>query len=140
MKQKVQQAFFQTAGLFKEVLPILVGILLVVGLMHQLLHQHYHRWFTGHYLLDPLIGATAGAISFGLPITSYITGGELLQSGVSLLAVTAFLLTWTTVGLVMIPLEAASLGKRFAILRNLLNFVFALFVAAATALTLHLLP
>ena len=63
-----------------------------------------------------------------------------MHSGVSLVAVTAFIMSWTTVGLVMIPIEAASLGRRFAIVRNLLNFVFALLVAIATVTTLEFLP
>ncbi len=136
----MKKAFLQTVNLFKTVLPMLVGVLLLVSLLHQFFQSHYKEWFTGNYLLDPLIGAVAGSISFGIPITSYIAGGDLLRAGVSLLAVTAFILTWTTVGLVMIPLEASSLGKRFAVTRNVLNFFFALLVAMATVFTLELLP
>ncbi|MBU0486162.1 MAG: permease [Proteobacteria bacterium] len=135
----MKKAFLQTINLFKTLLPMLCGVLLLVSLMHQLFQNQYRNWFTGNYLLDPLIGAVAGSISFGIPITSYITGGELLQAGVSLLAVTAFIMTWTTVGLVMIPLEATALGRRFAVIRNLLNFIFGLLVAIATVYTLELL-
>ena len=136
----MKKAFLQTVALFKTVLPMLVGILLLISLLHQYFQSHYKEWFTGNYLLDPLIGAFAGSISFGIPITSYIAGGDLLRAGVSLLAVTAFIMTWTTVGLVMIPLEASVLGKRFAVTRNVLNFFFALLVAMATVFTLDLLP
>lgn len=111
---------------------MLSGVLLLVSLMHQLFQNQYQNWFTGNYFFDPLIGAVAGSISFGMPITSYITGGELLKAGVSLLAVTAFIMTQTTVGLIMIPLEASSLGRRFTVTRNLLNFIFALFNPAVT--------
>lgn len=135
----MKQAFLQTINLFKTLLPMLSGVLLLVSLMHQLFQNQYQNWFTGNYFLDPLIGALAGSISFGIPITSYVTGGELLHAGVSLLAVTAFIMTWTTVGLVMIPLEASSLGRRFAVVRNLLNFIFALLVATATVYTIELL-
>jgi len=136
----MKQSFLQTITVFKTVFPMLFGVLLWVSLLHQFFQHHYREWFTGNYLLDPLIGAVAGSISFGIPITSYVAGGELLHAGVSLLAVTAFIMTWTTVGLVMIPLEASVLGKRFAIARNLLNFVFALLVAMATVFTLGMLP
>ncbi|MBW6519522.1 MAG: hypothetical protein K0A99_00700 [Desulfoarculaceae bacterium] len=135
----MKQAFLQTINLFKSMLPMLVGVLLLVSLMHQLFKNQYQHWFTGNYFLDPFIGALAGSISFGIPITSYVAGGELLHAGISLLAVTAFIMTWTTVGLVMIPLEAASLGRRFAVVRNLLNFVFALLVAMATVYTVVIL-
>ena len=137
---RTQKAFRQTAGLFRTVIPMLCGILLLISLLHQYLSGHYRQWFTGNYILDPLIGAVAGSISFGIPITSYVAGGELLSAGVSLLAVTAFIMAWTTVGLVMVPLEASELGLRFTIIRNALNFVFALLVAMATVFILGILP
>ncbi len=138
--EKTKTAFLQTVDVFKTVLPMLIGVLLLISLLHQLLHDNYRQWFSGNYLFDPLIGALAGSISFGMPITSYVAGGELLQAGVSILAVTAFIMAWTTVGLVMIPIEASALGLRFAVIRNLINFVFALLVAMATAFTLEFLP
>lgn len=119
---------------------MLGGILLLLSLLQQLFQHHYQDWFTGNYLLDPLIGAVAGSIAFGIPITSYVAGGELLHGGVSLVAVTAFIMTWTTVGLIMIPLEASFLGKRFAVIRNLLNFIFSILVAVATVCTLEIIP
>jgi uncharacterized membrane protein YraQ (UPF0718 family) len=134
----MKEAFLKTLSLFKNVLPMLCGILLLMSLLQQFFQHQYRAWFTGNYFLDPLIGASAGAISFGIPITSYIAGGELLRSGVSLIAVTAFIMTWTTVGLIMIPLETQFLGKRFAVARNLINFVFAILVAIATVYTVEM--
>ncbi len=128
----------KTINLFKTVLPILFGMLLLINLLNPLLATHYADWFNGHYLHDTLIGALAGSISFGIPITSYIVGGELVGKGVSLLAVTAFIMAWTTVGVAMLPLEAAFLGKKFALIRNLLNFLFAIILAALTVFTLGL--
>lgn len=134
----MKEAFFKTLSLFKNILPMLFGILLLMSLLQQFFQHQYQAWFTGNYFLDPLIGASAGAISFGIPITSYIAGGELLHNGVSLIAVTAFIMTWTTVGLIMIPLETQFLGKRFAVARNLINFVFAILVAIATVYTVEM--
>ena len=47
-------------------------------------------------------------------------------------------MTWTTVGLFMIPLESAFMGRdrHFAVVRNVLNFVFAILVAVATVYTM----
>jgi uncharacterized membrane protein YraQ (UPF0718 family) len=125
---------------FKTALPILLGVLLLINLLDPLLRSRYRQWFTGDYLTDTLIGALAGSISFGIPITSYIAGGELLAKGVSLLAVTAFIMTWTTVGLVMLPLEASFLGRKFALVRNALNFFFAILIAVLADLLLRYLP
>ena len=135
----MKKAFFKTAQVFKTVVPMLTGVLLLVSLLHQFFKNNYQYWFSGNLILDPLIGAIAGSISFGMPVTSYVAGGELLHAGVSLLAVTAFILSWTTVGLIMIPLEASTLGIRFAVVRNILNFIFSLLVAISTVSTLKFL-
>jgi hypothetical protein len=136
----MKTAILKTLTMFRYVLPILVGVLLLINLLNPLFQGYYSTWFTGNYLVDPLIGALAGSLSFGMPITSYIAGGELLHAGVSLLAITAFLMTWTTVGMAMLPLEYSTLGLRFALARNLSNFFLALAVAVCTDLTLGLLP
>lgn len=60
--------------------------------------------------------------------------GEVLKQGVSLFAVTVFLVVWVTVGLVQLFAEAGILGKRFAITRNLLSLLLSVFVAVIVAL------
>jgi uncharacterized membrane protein YraQ (UPF0718 family) len=87
--------------------------------------------------LDALIGASVGSISTGHPVTSYIFGGELLNKGVSLVAVTAFLVSWVTVGSIQLPAEALMLGWRFALLRNLICFAFSILIAVLTAITIE---
>ncbi len=134
----MQEALVKTWKNIRMAIPMTVGILMIISILNPILKNYYARIFTGNYFIDPFIGALAGSITFGIPITSYITGGELLKSGVSLLAVTAFVYAWTTVGVVMLPLEMSFLGKRFAIVRNSLNFVFSILVAILTMLTLNL--
>ena len=74
-----------------------------------------------------------------MALTSYVVGGEFLQRGVSLLAVTAFIMTWTTVGIAMLPLEAKMLGTKFAIWRNVFNFIFAIIISILTVLILRMI-
>ena len=92
--------------------------------------------FTGQWLLDTLIGSFIGSISAGNPVTSYIIGGELLNEGVSLFAVTSFIVAWVTVGVIQFPLESATLGRRFALYRNLFSFILSMLVAIASVATL----
>ncbi len=128
----MRQAFIKTINNFKVALPMIGGIFLLVNLINLGFAGQYSRIFTNHWLVDPLLGAGAGSISFGMPLTSYVVGGELLKQGVSLIAITAFILAWTTVGVFMLPLEAKFLGKRFAITRNIINFIFAIIIAVLT--------
>jgi hypothetical protein len=123
----------------KSSLPIMLGVLLLVGLVNQLFSNYYTEIFNGSLFLDPLKGALAGSISFGIPITSFIVGGELLEQGVSLIAITAFILAWSTVGIAMLPLEISTLGKKFSIIRNSICFVFSVIIAILTVWTLSLI-
>ena len=90
--------------------------------------ESYKKIFSGNVLLDPIVGAVFGSVSVGNPIVSYIIGEGLLQSGVSLIAVTAFIISWVTVGIIQLPAEAFYFGKRFAIARNLSSFVGAIVI------------
>ena len=132
----MKQAFRKTIETMKISLPIIVGVLLLVSLMNSLFVGQYAKIFTGNYFLDPFLGAVLGSVSFGIPITSYVAGGELLKEGVSLLAVTAFILAWTTVGVAMLPIEIRAFGKKFALLRNSLNFIASIVIAILTIVTL----
>ncbi len=134
----LKKSFFKTIQAFKTSLPIMIGILLLVNLINLFAKSYYTKLFTGNLILDPLIGALSGSFSFGIPITSYIIGGELLKEGISLIAVTAFIMSWSTVGIAMLPLEAKFLGKRFALIRNILNFIFAIIISVLIVLTLKL--
>ncbi len=133
---QIKQSIKKTIQVFKTALPIMVGMLLLINLLNVFLKDYYSTVFTGNVLLDPFIGSLLGSVSFGIPVTSYIVGGELLLEGVSLLAVTAFIMAWTTVGLAMLPLEASFLGKRFALTRNIVNFIFSLIIAVLVIYTL----
>jgi len=120
-------------------LPILGGVVLLAGLFNSFVSkQLVASLFSGNAVLDTFWGACAGSVFTGNPINSYVIGGELLKHGVSLFAVTAFILTWVTVGLVQLPAEIAALGRRFAILRNVVCFVLAFPIALATVFILTL--
>lgn len=135
----LKESAYKSVQMFKTSLPIMIGMLLIINLINIYAKDYYSQLFTGNLVLDPLIGAIAGSISFGIPIISYIVGGELLRDGVSLIAVSAFIMSWSTVGLAMLPLEAKFLGKRFAIIRNIINFAFAIIISILTIFTLTLL-
>ncbi len=132
----MKKAFLQAVNSFRQSLPMMIGLLMLINFLEPFFRKYYSRIFSGNYFIDPLIGAAAGSISFGIPVTSYVVGGELLNQGVSLVAVAAFILAWTTVGVAMLPLESSFLGKKFAVTRNVVNFIFSLVIAVLTVVTL----
>ena len=117
--------------------PMILGTILLVSLISVLIPKSFYTSvFSKNIFLDSIIGSLIGSISTGSPITSYIFGGEMLKQGVGLLAVTAFLVAWVTVGLIQLPAESAILGKKFALLRNITAFILTIIVAIITVLIL----
>ena len=125
---------------FQQIAPIIIGVVMVIAfLIVAVPKSFYTAIFTGNNILDPLVGGIIGSISAGNPMVSYIVGGELLDKGVSLLAVTAFILTWVTVRIVQLPAESLILGKKFAFIRNGVSFFTAIIIAALLVFTISLI-
>ena len=139
-KQKTKEAAKKTLNSFKKSLPVLLGMILLISLAQALIPKEFYlKIFSGSPLIDPLVGAVFGSVAAGNPVTSYVISGELLKQGVSLIAVTAFILSWVTVGIVQFPAESLLLGKKFAITRNLISFVSAIIIAILVVLTCKLI-
>lgn len=139
MCHKLKQSGKKTLKSFVNILPIVFGMLLLTSLVVSAFPEQISTNIFGkNSLLDALLGATFGGVAAGHPLVSYVLGGELLNSGASLFAVTALIVSWVTVGVVQLPAEALMLGKRFAIYRNLLCFLFAIAIALLTVYTLQL--
>ncbi len=138
---KPQQPSFPKAlaNAFKmlyTIAPMLLGVIGLVGLFQTYITpEMLHAFFTGSPLYDTVIGTLTGGVSVGQPFLSYIIGGELLKEGISLYAVTAFIISFVTLGLVQLPLEYTLFGIRFTLVRNLLALVFAMLIAWATVAT-----
>ena len=119
--------------------PVLLGTMLLISLLNALIPKSfYQQIFSGNIFLDPVIGSLIGGIAAGNPIISYLIGGELTRAGISLLAVTAFIVSWVTIGTVQLPAESMILGKKFAIWRNALSFVFSIITSVLTVTILIL--
>ena len=119
-----------------NLLPLFVGVILLVGLFNAFISKELlSSIFSGNTILDILCGAGFGSILAGNPINSYVIGGELIEHGVSLFAVTAFIIAWVTVGLVQLPAEMAALGKKLALTRNVVSFVLSMAISIFTVVT-----
>lgn len=126
-------------GLWKA-FPMILGTILLISLLSTIIPKSFYTmFFNKSPFLDSLIGGIIGSISAGSPIISYIFGGEMLNQGVSILAVTSFLVAWVTVGFIQLPAESTILGKKFALFRNLTAFLMSIIVAILTVLTLEFL-
>ena len=130
----------QTLSMVASLVPLIVGIALLTGLLLEFLPVgSIAEWLGRSELMDALTGALAGSLAIGNPVASYVLGGELVERGISLMAVTAFLVSWVTVGSIQLPAEMLMLGKRFAVYRNLICFGLALLAAPLIVATARLL-
>ncbi|MGB5965736.1 MAG: permease [Sulfurimonadaceae bacterium] len=122
------------------IFPMLLSVVGLVGLFQTFVTpEMLQSLFSGSPLHDTLVGTFGGGVSVGQPFLSYIIGGELLKEGISLYAVTAFILSFVTLGLVQLPLEYSLFGMRFTLIRNLLSLIFALLISWATVATVGLI-
>jgi len=139
VKNRFSASLRKTIRNFINVLPIIVGMILVTSLVVTVFPEQISSGLFGNgEFLDTVLGASIGGIAAGHPLASYLLGGELLHGGVSLVAVTALVISWVTVGIVQLPAEALMLGMRFAVYRNIISFFVAIIIAFITVYTLVL--
>jgi uncharacterized membrane protein YraQ (UPF0718 family) len=137
-KKNFRDAVKKAGNMLWRSFPLVFGTVLLISLITILIpNGFYIKVFTGNIWFDSFLGSLVGSISAGNPIISYILGGEFLKEGISLIAVTAFLVSWVTVGIIQLPAESYLLGKRFALIRNLLSFISAIIVAILTVIILE---
>jgi len=135
-----KKSFISSVKPLYKALPIIVGVILLISLVSTLIPKSvYSSVFRGNIFVDSIVAAILGSVFMGNPATSYIIGGEFLNLGISLVAVTSFLIAWVTVGVVQLPAEMLMLGKKFAIVRNLLSFLFSTLSAITIVLLLGIL-
>ena len=126
-------------GNFLKILPMIIGIVNLIGILKVFITSDIlSSFFTKNPYLDTLIGLFSGAIAVGQAVISYILGGELLNNGVSLYGVTAFILSWVTLGIVQLPLEMSVLGIKFTLFRNILASIFTFIISVFTVWTLRI--
>ena len=139
-KKNLTSSFLKAIKGFSKGLPIMLGVILCMGLFRVYISkQLLKNVFAGRVIQDTFLGSIIGSITAGNPINSYIIGKQLLDNGVSLFAVTAFIICWVSVGIIQLPYEISVMGKNFALSRNLVSFFLSFFVSIATVFVLQVL-
>ncbi len=133
MEKSLKKSMKKSAKIFLGMMPFLIGTVILLGLFMTIApNSLYESLFGRNFVLDAFTGGALGSIMAGNPLTSYVIGGELLKKGVGLAAVTAFVISWVTVGVAQMPIEAKAFGKKFTFWRNFVSFIFAVLIGIAT--------
>ena len=129
------QAFRKAARQFLNIVPVLIGVILLVGFFRGFVSRDLLLTvFSGNVIQDTLWGACIGSVLSGNPVNSYVVGETMLKMGVSLFGATALMLTWVNVGLLQLPAEISALGARFAITRTIVAFLMAVAISTMTVM------
>lgn len=126
-RQKTRQALKKAWKSFENILPQFLSILVLIGIMLAVLDRE-----TITRLLGAESGAAGMAVAALIGSVTLIPGfiafplaASLLSSGAGYGQTAMFLTTLMMVGLVTLPLETTFFGRRLAVMRNALAFVYA---------------
>ncbi len=130
-REKTKKAFIKAWKAFENILPQLIGIMILVGVVLALLDPATIGSIIGAQSgwIGVLLGTAIGAITLMPGFVAFPTAALLLVSGAGYMQIGAFVSSLMMVGTVTLPVEFKYFGKKAALLRNAFALVFALVVA-----------
>jgi len=124
--QNIKKNFIQTLLWFKELIPMLLGIIIIVAMFKEAWIFKFMSKYLNDNFFSVILADIFGSISAWNTINSYIIANSFWKLDNYILIITTFLIAWTTVWIIQIPAEMYFFGKKFAITRNIISFVFAI--------------
>ena len=135
-RDKTFRAIKIAATRFLNILPAFLMMLILVSIVLSLLPDEVIISYLGsdNRLSGTVFASLFGSITLMPGFIAFPLCGILLGKGVPYMVLSAFTTTLMMVGVLTYPVEKAYFGARVTIIRNLLSFLTALVVAAATGL------
>ena len=126
-KQKTKQALKKAWKSFENILPQFLAILLLIGFILAMLDKETISMLLGKEsgVTGMATAAIVGSITLIPGFIAFPLAASLLSAGAGYGQIAMFVTTLMMVGVVTLPLEITYFGKRIAIKRNLLAFVYA---------------
>lgn len=117
---------------FENILPQFLSVILIIGVMLAVLTPEQISVFIGSESgwRGVIAAAFIGAVTLIPGFVAFPLAAALLRSGAGYMQIAAFVSTLMMVGIITLPVEISYFGKKTAVLRNALAFVFSLAVAA----------
>ena len=130
-KQKTKQALLKAWNSFKNILPMLLGVILLVGLMLSLLDTRTISKIIGDRsgIMGVLLASAVGSVTLIPGFIAFPTAALLLQGGAGYIQIAAFVQTLMMVGIVTMPMEIRYFTTKVAVLRNVISFTLSIGVA-----------
>ncbi|PLY03258.1 MAG: permease [Desulfuromonas sp.] len=129
-REKTRSSLLAARQTLVRMLPLLLSIFALIGLFNEFVPPESIRGWLGdnNHLLSLLNGALVGAVAIGPPVAAFPIAGSFIETGAWPPAAAAFIVSWVSVGIVSLPVEAHVFGWKFALWRNSITFIAALLI------------
>ena len=119
---------------FENILPQFLGVITLVGIMLSILNPKMISGIIGSSSgwWGVIIASIIGAITLIPGFIAFPTAAMLLNNGAGYMQIGAFISSLMMVGVITLPVEIKYFGKKSALVRNLLAFIFSFVVAFVT--------
>lgn len=130
-RQRTFDSMKMAKGMMKNMVGQIIGILLLIGLILTFIPPEVIKNVLGESnpIISTVFSALIGSITLIPAFVAFPLVGSLVDAGASIVPAVAFLTTLTMVGVVTFPLEKQEFGIKFATVRNIFSFVFAIIIA-----------
>ncbi len=130
-KKKTFAAMKKSKGMMGNMLGEIIAIIFLIGLVLTFIPPETIKSLLGtaNVYVSSLVSALVGSITLIPAFVAFPLVGSLVDAGASIVPAVAFLTTLTMVGIVTFPLEKKEFGTKFAVLRNVMSFGFAIVIA-----------
>lgn len=132
-KSKTIESLKMSVGFGKSLIKSILAVIFLIGLILAILPPERIASFveTQNIATATLVAAAFGTITLIPAFIAFPLVGTLVDAQFGIVPAAAFLTTLTMVGVVTFPLEKREFGVKFALVRNILSFVFAVIIAFA---------
>jgi len=130
-RQRTFDSMKMAKGMMKNMVGQIIGILFLIGLILTFIPPEVIKNVLGESnpIISTVFSALIGSITLIPAFVAFPLVGSLVDAGASIVPAVAFLTTLTMVGVVTFPLEKQEFGVKFATVRNIFSFVFAIIIA-----------
>ena len=137
-RKKTKMALVKAWKAFENILPQLLTILLVIGFALSVLSRETIQRFIGASsgLWGVLVAALIGSVTLVPGFVAFPLAAALLKNGAGVAQIAAFVSTLMMVGVITLPMELKTFGRREALVRNVSALLFSLVAAAVIGVVL----
>ncbi len=129
-KAQTKVSFIKAKAMISSMISKIILVLLLVGFILALIPQQSIEELLGKGdLLSTISAALIGTVTIIPAFVAFPLVGSILDGGASIVVAVSFLTTLTMVGIATFPIEVSEFGIKFAVVRNVLSFIFAIIVA-----------